>query len=233
VLLARAWKVTVAHDEWRAALRINRADPAALATILADLPGDGLQHAGDAILAHLDDAGLHSIAGRLVTALLDRDWTGDPELADAIQCRLDGRQSELTLVPVNLEELGEALGSSYGVESLLNIETGMVWPGELLDHGQEPDGYDPDEPSGWVTLIGLGSGAAYRDMERFAAAIDEPVASAVLETALDGKGAFRRFRNALDRHPEHLTAWHRFSDDSRMGRARAWLADQGCRPANG
>jgi Uncharacterised protein family (UPF0158) len=222
----------VAHDEWRASLRINHADPAALAAILIELPADGLQHAGSAIVAHLDHPALRSVASAVVGALTKRNWGGDDELAETIRQRLDGRASGLVPLPVDLDEFGDALEGSVGVGSLLNLDNGAVWPGQLLDIGEMPDGYDPDEPGRWITFGGLGSRDAYRDMERFAASLADGPAARVLAAALEGKGAFRRFRSALDRYPDHLTAWHRFSDDARLGRARAWLADLGYQPAD-
>lgn len=195
------------------------------------MPADGLQHAGDALLPHLTDPALRAIAVDLVSALSERNWDGDSELIEAIRHRLDGTKPELAALPVALDELGEALDESAGVESLLNLDTGVVWPGQLLDAGEEPDGYDPDDPGRWLPFVGDGPQAAYRDMERFTATLTDPAAAAVMEAALEGRGAFRRFRAALDRYPHHLTAWYRYSDDARLGRARAWLADQGYEPS--
>ena len=220
----------MAHDEWRASLRINHDNPTALAATLTELPADGLQHAGNAILGHLTDPALRTIAATLVAALTDRDWAGDLELADALRRHLNNTPSTLAPLPVDLEELGEALDDSPGVESLLHLDIGTVWPGGLLDLGEEPDGYDPEDPGRWLPFAGEGSHAAYRDTERFTATLADSTAAAALKKALSGKGAFGRFRSALDRYPEHLTAWHRFSDDARLGRARAWLTDQGYEP---
>jgi hypothetical protein len=167
----------VAHDDWRASLRINHANPAALAATLAKLPADGLQHAGSAILAHLGHPTLRPVATALVAALNKRGWGGDDELAETIRQRLDGRASGLVPLPVDLDEFGDALEASAGVGSLLNLDSGAVWPGQLLDIGEKPDGYDPDEPGRWITFGGLGSHDAYRDMERFTASLaDGPAA---------------------------------------------------------
>jgi hypothetical protein len=46
-------------------------------------------------------------------------------------------------------------------------------------------------------------------------------------TALDGKGAFRRFQSALNRHEAYRVHWRVLSYERRTGRARAWLAAQG------
>jgi uncharacterized protein UPF0158 len=68
-------------------------------------------------------------------------------------------------------------------------------------------------------------------MERFVDTIDDPDRRDRLEIALQGRGAFRRFKDVLARWPAELTRWHAFSDEHERGRARAWLADAGYRPA--
>jgi hypothetical protein len=45
-----------------------------------------------------------------------------------------------------------------------------------------------------------------------------------------GRGAFSRFRRAVDR-ADLGEAWYCFADDRRWGRARQQLADLGLRPA--
>ena len=67
-------------------------------------------------------------------------------------------------------------------------------------------------------------------MERFAATITDVALSEWVADALGGAGAFRRFRSALERYPDEFTRWHRYRDDARLGRARAWLAEHGYEP---
>jgi len=51
-----------------------------------------------------------------------------------------------------------------------------------------------------------------------------------LLVALDGKGAFRRFRNVLDRHSDELERWYKFKDDWMRDEAVQWLLDNGIEP---
>jgi hypothetical protein len=53
-----------------------------------------------------------------------------------------------------------------------------------------------------------------------------------LEIAVDGRGAFGRFRRVLDDWPHDRDDWIQFSEERRQGRARAWLASQGYQPAD-
>ncbi len=133
------------------------------------------------------------------------------------------------MLPVELDELGEALDQSPWPESYIDLTIGIVWPGELFDAGQEPDDFDADDSDRWLPVVGTGSRAAYAVMGRFVDTIESAgLASRLLDT-LSGSGAFRRFQTELSRHEDEYTRWHRFRDDTRIGRARAWLADRGYR----
>lgn len=88
----------------------------------------------------------------------------------------------------------------------------------------------PEEADGirWAEV--WPEGHAGRDLRAFLATVDHPDVVDRLERALGGgRGAFRRFRNELDRWPHEASRWHAFTDDRRAGRARAWLAEAGYR----
>lgn len=64
-------------------------------------------------------------------------------------------------------------------------------------------------------------------MQLFVATVVDDDLVARLTEAIDGRGAFRRFRSVLERNPAQFTRWHRFDADARLGHARSWVADQG------
>ena len=76
-------------------------------------------------------------------------------------------------------------------------------------------------------MPGEGSRDAYRDMADFTAELTDQRVRGDLAAALEGKGAFRRFQDALNRHDTYRVRWRVFSTERRSGRARAWLANQG------
>jgi hypothetical protein len=64
-------------------------------------------------------------------------------------------------------------------------------------------------------------------MADFAAGIRDSVAARRLAGALQGRGAFRRFKNQLyEHHPELISAWHALGDVRARRRAVGWLVDQ-------
>ena len=224
------------HDRWIDDLRAARADPTALAALLsADLPYDGLQHAGDAVLAARvedTDAALGKIAEELIEALRARGWDGDDILADTLEGDPAASSSKLTPVGVDLDELADALSESAGSEGFVDLHDGQVWTEMAIEASRDAGLLEVefDDPARWLTVVGQGPAAPYRTMQRFIATIDDHDTVGRLTDAIDGKGAFRRFYNQLERYPDLLTRWHRFNNDTRLGQARQWLADEGYQP---
>jgi hypothetical protein len=66
-------------------------------------------------------------------------------------------------------------------------------------------------------------------MQMYADSVTDEKLRARLDRALQGRGAFRRFRDVLADGPDGLGPWHDFSDERHQGRARAWLAAAGYR----
>jgi hypothetical protein len=73
----------------------------------------------------------------------------------------------------------------------------------------------------------IGSREGWRDMANFIATVDDRVVADRLVAAIEGRGAFSRFRRELDRRPELIGPWKAFSAECRVGRARSWLACAG------
>jgi hypothetical protein len=225
------------HDAWLESLRRAAGDPDALGRVLAeDLPTDALQHIGDTLLGVGELAGttVTSAVDRLVDQLRARQWDGDEELADALDHLVGRRASPLQPLLVELGDVGEALSEQAGTENYLDLQTGTVWLHTMSDFGVADD-FDLDfsDETRWLFLLGEGSHEAYRDVQRFIATVDDHDLAARLTRAIEGRGAFRRFRSVLERDPGEFTRWHRFDADARLGHARSWLADHGyqARPA--
>jgi hypothetical protein len=86
---------------------------------------------------------------------------------------------------------------------------------------------DPGDRSALDELIPikpLPSSVGYGDMADFAARVRDPQARELLEGALRGRGAFRRFKDLLELDfPELRSAWFAFHDVRAERRAIQWL----------
>jgi Uncharacterised protein family (UPF0158) len=71
----------------------------------------------------------------------------------------------------------------------------------------------------------LPTAVAYADMEAFVARVRDPRARYALDRAIAGRGAFRRFKDALLDYPELRRAWFRFHDGRSERRAIEWLVE--------
>ncbi len=220
----------MSRDTWSRQLCVAGNDASVVARVLAGgVPDDGLQHAGQAVLRCSSSTKLIASATTLIQSLSQRDWCGDPELTAELEHVRDGTTSALMLLAVDLDEIGEALDQSPASVSYIDLANATVWPGELFDVDQGPDDFDADDSDRWLPVVGAGSSVAYAVMERFIATIDSAGLASRLQAEINGSGAFRRFQAELSRHDDEYTRWHRFRDDARLGRARAWLADHGNR----
>jgi hypothetical protein len=73
----------------------------------------------------------------------------------------------------------------------------------------------------------LPTAVGYSDMEDFVAQVRDPRVRDQLERAISGRGAFRRFKDALFDHPALRRAWFAFHDTRGERRGLEWLVEQG------
>jgi hypothetical protein len=133
----------------------------------------------------------------------------------------------LDLSSLDLEEIANALSDQTDYEHrwLINPQTGEIvfWTAETGIDGQTP--VDLDELD-LVCIDPLPSWVWYQDMADFAEEITDERAGRRLARAIQGKGAFRRFKDELHaEYPGLLPAWYAFRDARATRRAVQWLVD--------
>jgi hypothetical protein len=131
----------------------------------------------------------------------------------------------LDLESVDLGDLANALEDhSFDHSWWLDPDTGeiVLWSDYSREQGEpEPEG------RGLIPIEPILSHEGYRDMEDFIALVRDLRARELLERAIEGRGAFRRFKDTLFEFPELRAAWFRFHDARMERRALEWLADEG------
>jgi hypothetical protein len=133
----------------------------------------------------------------------------------------------LDLGRLDLDQIAAALAdqSDYEHRWLINPHTGEVvfWTSDTGIDGQNP--VDLDELD-LVCIDPLPSYVWYQDMADFAEQISDERAGRRLARAIDGRGAFRRFKAELhDEYPRLLPVWYAFRDSRARRRAVEWLAE--------
>lgn len=133
----------------------------------------------------------------------------------------------LELDRVDLRSLCEALEDhSWESSWWLDPRTGEV---EILLEDTALREADEELPGerGWIRIEPVPSRDAYTDLEDFTARVRDPRARDLLERAIAGRGAFRRFKDTLFEFPELRETWFEFHDVRMERRALRWLADEG------
>ena len=142
-----------------------------------------------------------------------------------------GEAHDLWQLPVDLEWVATILEADpmRCQGAFLDLQTGEVIPDADSDvAGDQAADRREAEPDRWLFLPCLGSRAVRQDMAEFAAMIKYLPMRQRIEQAIEGLGAFHRFRDLI--YAEGLASdWHAFSDSRRLIRARDFLAELGVR----
>ena len=126
---------------------------------------------------------------------------------------------------VDLDELCAALDDrTAGATWWIDPATGRI-RSHLADVGGP--GTDELAGAGWRRIRRTESYESYRDMAEFVAAVHHRRAADLLDRAISGRGAFRRFKDTLFEFPELRDQWFRFRNARSRRRAVHWLADEG------
>lgn len=195
-----------------------------------------LQQVGAAVLAAYQRArGAKAVALEpyllaIYYRLTDRDGPGDQELAELLlaavqQLPLPGRG-----VPVDIDLLATTLfdGLDETEVTYLDTVTGDVAPGFAADAAMVgSDAVVDVEGPQWLHL--RRPEGDHGDLVAFTDTIPDPEQAQRLRAAIQGRGAFRRFRAVVE-DLGLAPRWVAFRDDRRWGRARLLLAEHGLRP---
>lgn len=176
-------------------------DGAAALAVARSLGLNGpLQQLGDLVLLALahDASNAAEFATQCSGALRIRGWDGDQELADAIDAARGFASEAMRLkdLAVDLEQLADLIeGGSDSAGGRLDLKNGEVWPESAFEDSFAQD--EDDDPDRWLHVWPMGSRRAYNDMVDFTATRASQTMSERLERALQGRGAFRRFKDVL------------------------------------
>ncbi|NQT47724.1 MAG: hypothetical protein HQ578_01970 [Chloroflexi bacterium] len=131
---------------------------------------------------------------------------------------------------MDIEELCAAMeDSSYEHEYYLDLDSGeVVFLPEYMGDGETEDLDQIEEKfDRYERIPSTESHEGYRDMVDFIATLENEHLAELLGVAINGKGAFRRFKVVLLDYPEEEERWFRFKDGRMAARALEWLDDIG------
>ncbi len=142
---------------------------------------------------------------------------------------------EKKLLKVDLGELAEAMNyGGYDTEYYLDMETGDIIPVcdayEDMEEFAEAFKAIEDESERYVYIDKVESWDAYRDMEEFISTVKDEQLRKLLLVAIDGKGAFSRFKNVIWEYPEENDRWFALKNEKEQQRALEFLDAIGVEP---
>jgi hypothetical protein len=133
----------------------------------------------------------------------------------------------LDLDDLDVEEIAGALADQTDYEHrwLIDPTTGQVafWTSDTGIDGQNPVEIDELD---LVPIDPLPPYVWYQDMVDFADGVSDVAAGQHLKESLQGRGAFRRFKNQVYERPDLISAWHAFRDVRAQRRAVEWLLEE-------
>ena len=179
----------------------------------------------------LPDADLAALSAINLTRA--RGGPGDEVLAEALLALLQGEEPAGRKVPLSIGDVSFALDSNVEGSSgaYIDAQTGQAYPAFMAD-AMLFDADDPidveSEPERWVYVDEISSHESWQDMADFAAKQRDTALRERLESVIQGKGAFRRFRTLIEDEGVGA-AWREFSSERECGRIRERLAATGVR----
>jgi hypothetical protein len=149
---------------------------------------------------------------------------------------------------VDIAEIAELMEmQDYEGERFLNLQTGktVIVPSELLNREEDDSSQLPDWEKELLPVVEeldaggdryapipqVDSHEAYDDMVQFAETVTDPRLREHLAIALDGKGAFRRFKDVLYNYSDEQKRWYALKDSIMAERVRQWLRELDIEPA--
>ncbi|MBT8467802.1 MAG: UPF0158 family protein, partial [Deltaproteobacteria bacterium] len=139
----------------------------------------------------------------------------------------DKQEEDALAVPVAWEALEDAFeNNAPEVHSYLHFDTGEVI--RIVDGVADPSMHTRImNDARYLRIDPVSSREQYRWMERFIATVEDEELRRRLNIAIDGKGAFRRFKDALMSHPVDRERWFAFRSERLRSCMESWLTAHG------
>ncbi|MCI0710043.1 MAG: UPF0158 family protein [Chloroflexi bacterium] len=125
----------------------------------------------------------------------------------------------------DLERLSEQAQSLEHLEELIKQKI----PAGIQDEVITLARFEAEEDD-YILVPTTPSYAGYQDMEEFIQTVSNVALQNMLQEAIQGKGAFRRFKDALLDAPEERERWFKFKEAAMEQRVREWLAENDIEP---
>lgn len=131
-------------------------------------------------------------------------------------------------VKLDISELMNTFESgSLELRHYLDLKTGEILLISDFDEDEElNDKIEKEYNTRYKSIPHIESHEGYRDMEFFVETVEDTNLKEKLCIAINGKGAFRRFKDVLLSYPEERERWFKFKDEMVKERVMSWLESE-------
>jgi hypothetical protein len=166
--------------------------------------------------------------GELSMAFEDASWETsyflDMETGQVVSITQDTRWQLETIIEEHCDPESE---EPMNLAAVLQEHDLPDWEKEFL---LEADQIDCFRGSRYIGVPRADSPEGYRDMEDFILTVQDKRLQERLWWAIEGRGAFRRFKDVLAAHYREQKRWYAFKDDRVTTRILHWLESEGIEP---
>jgi hypothetical protein len=146
---------------------------------------------------------------------------------------LDLETGDVIMETEESRQYAEELLDEWDPDGATDLETFLQeigTPDWMVDSVRESMRIEEGFGSRYIRVPQADSSEGYRDMELFAETVKDERLERQLWRALEGKGAFRRFKDVLLEYPQERERWFKFKRDRLEQRVRDWLESEGIEP---
>lgn len=144
---------------------------------------------------------------------------------------LDTETGEVILITEEAQRYAQKIGegdddtdaSELDLEAALAQSSIPLWLQEIVKLAVFVETYFGDRV---IEIPRTTSYEGYEEMQDFIATVQDDRLSDQLHIAIQGRGAFRRFRDVLQRHQAEEQRWYDFQEDRQAERMREWLEEE-------
>jgi Uncharacterised protein family (UPF0158) len=145
----------------------------------------------------------------------------DLETGEVVSVTDETRQQLEALFEMTAAETLEAIQEAIQGEQVPDWQKALLHDAALVEFGFN---------TRFVEIPPADSRAGYDDMEAFIETVSQQHLRELLQVAIRGKGAFRRFKDVLATYPQERERWFQFHDERLFQRALDWLETEGISP---
>ncbi len=145
----------------------------------------------------------------------------DLETGDVVLVTGDVRRQLEALFEATDADTIEAINEAIQTEDISDEEKDTLYSAAQVEF---------DYNTRFIEIPQVDSREGYEDMETFIETVSRQHLQELLQVAIQGKGAFRRFKDVLGTYPQERERWFQFHDERLRQRMLKWLERENINP---